>query len=111
MIDVLNNGVDYIIKQDNKRSRPKTVHRSKLRIARCRVLPATLTTTNSVIKIENNTQNHTTTPSKSKTRKRKDPLTSEIIEPIIEQITDLSPTVKESNRYNLRNRARVSYPK
>ena len=69
MIDVLNNGVDYIIKQDNKRSRPKTVHSSKLRLARCRVLPVTQTTTHSVIKVETNTQDHTTT-SKSKTRKR-----------------------------------------
>ena len=86
------------------------MHRSKLRIARCRVLPVTQTTTHSVIKVETNTQDHTTMPSKSKTRKR-NTLTYETIEPTAEPTTDLIPTVRESNHYSLRNRARVSYPK
>ena len=111
VIDVLNNGVDYIIKQDNKRSRPKTVHRSKLRIARCRVLHVTQTKTNSAIKIKNNTQDHTITPSNSKTRKRKDTLTYANIEPTTEPTTNLTPTVRVSSRYNLRNTTRVDYPK
>ena len=59
--------------------------------------------------MENNTQDHTTTP--SQTRKRKDTLTSEIIETTTEPTTDLSPTVRKTNRYNLRNRTRVDYPK
>jgi len=37
IIEILNNGQDYIIKQDNKRSRPKTINRSKLRICRTRI--------------------------------------------------------------------------
>jgi hypothetical protein len=36
IIEVLNNGQNYIIKQDNKRGRPKTVNRCKLRICRTR---------------------------------------------------------------------------
>ncbi len=37
MLDILNDGQNYIIKQDNKRSRPKTINRSKLRTCYMRV--------------------------------------------------------------------------
>ena len=67
------NGVDYIIKQDDKRSKKKTVHRSKLRKCFSRLKPED-DLTKTVIKVEDAQSSHNISsknlPVKKSTRKR-----------------------------------------
>ena len=60
IVDILDNGIDYIIKHDRKRARAKTINRSQLRLCRSRI--QTSTTSPKYIKVEESTQENNINP-------------------------------------------------